>query len=478
MAALLLTAATFGDRIGRYPMLIGGLCLFTAASAACALAQGAGMLAVFRGVQGVGAAVLYGIAVPLIADAFAPGRSRNLAIGAFGAASGAAIAVGPLLGGALTQVVDWRAIFWINVPIGLLILCAAPFVSIGQARSHQPIDWRGTLSITVALLCLITGLLGGNERGWTAPVTLGLLGVAAAAAAAFVLFELRIPSPMVDLRLFRNRIYSAGVLLGFVVQATLVAALAYLSLFAQNVLLLDPLATGLRFLPFSLTACLAAAAIAPFVRVIPARWLLGGTGILLATGSALLASMAAGPSWTDLVPGMIVGGIAIGIAATVVNHLSVDNVDPARSGMAAGVSTSFRQIGLAVGVAGLGAVFHASITGSMTARLTALGLQAEQSGSLTSAVAAGSGVRPGQSLPTGLSAAFAEAATLSTTSAITLILAAGAVLAALATVVCVLAAGPGGTGRAPGPNRGRSTGSPATPTVSRESESNCEHPAR
>lgn len=442
MAALLLSAATFGDRIGRYPLMFGGLVVFTAASAACALAQGAGSLSVFRGVQGVGAAVLYGIAVPLIADAVGPGRRRGLAIGAFGAASGAAIAVGPLLGGALTQLLDWRAIFWINVPIGVVILVALPLLSVAQVRSRQPIDWLGTLGITVALVCLIAGLLGGNERGWAAPATLGLLGAAALAFGGFLVVQVRAESPMVDLRLFRDRVYSASVLLGFTVQATLVAALAYLSLYAQNVLLLDSLATGLRFLPFSLTACLAAAAIAPFVRAVPAKWLLGGTGLLLTTGLALLATLGAGSSWTDLLPGMIIGGLAIGCAATVVNQLSVEDVDPAKAGMAAGVSTSFRQIGLAVGVAALGAVFHASITGALPGRLRALGLPPEQTDTLTAQVAAGSGVVPGQSLTPALASSFADVATTATTSAVVLIMTIGAVLAAATTVACLLLARP------------------------------------
>ena len=359
LAVFLLTGATLGDRIGRAPLFVAGITVFTGFSAACGLAPNVVSLDVFRGLQGIGGAVLFGIAVPLITDAYPPGRERDLALGVFGAVSGSAVAVGPLLGGLLTDLMGWRSIFWINVPIGLalLALCGPGLVRRRGERSRS-IDWAGTVLVTGALCLLVLACIQGSQLGWGSPLIVGSFAGSALLGAAFVGWELRAVDPMVDLRIFADRRYSAGALVGFGLQATLVAALNYLSLYAQNVLRYSPLDTGLRILPLSVTAFAAAALVAPLLARVPAVWLVGGTAATAAAGMELLAHLSATSSFPDLLPGLLIGGVGIGMGATVLNRVAVTGVSDERTGMSSGAATAVRQVGLAVGVGVLGIVFQ------------------------------------------------------------------------------------------------------------------------
>jgi len=207
LAALLLTAGTLGDRIGRRRLFLIGTVVFTAGSLACAAAPSGPALDAMRVLQGLGGAALFGVGLPLIAAAYPAGRPRNGAIAVFGAASGTAVALGPLIGGLLTQTLGWRAIFYLNVPIGILVLLAA-WRRITESRdptARRP-DWAGTTTATAASFLLVFALVRGNTAGWGSQMIIALLACAAAALAAFLFIEMRVAEPMLELALFRNRI--------------------------------------------------------------------------------------------------------------------------------------------------------------------------------------------------------------------------------------------------------------------------------
>lgn len=444
LAVFLLSAATLGDRIGRVRLFAFGTALFAFGSLACGFAQTALALDLFRAVQGGGGAVLFGIGVPMIADAYPAGRARNLAIGAYGAVSGSAVAVGPLIGGALIGVADWRSIFWVNVPIGLAVLVLSRNRLVRQRTlGGRRVDWVGMCVVTVALFLLVLALITGNDNGWGSPSTVSMLVGAGVLFAGFIVVERRIKEPMIDLGLFRDPTYTASTIVGFVVQATVVASTTYLSLYAQNVLRLSPLDTGLRFLPFSLVAFFSAAAIAPVIRLVSPRWLLGGTALCAAMGMALLSRLQASSDWTALVPGFVVCGLGLGMAATVLNQVSVASVGEERSGMASGVSVSFRQIGVAVGVAGLGVIYQRVITARAVEAFAGTPLEGSPvAREAADAVAAGGGERVADAFPDAIRPVVAQAAREATVAGLDHIMLVGAVTAFAVAVLSVIISRP------------------------------------
>src|SRR4051795_13369030 len=276
LAALLLPAATTGDRLGRRRLFLVGLVIFTVGSLACALAPTALALEVFRALQGVGGAVLFATATPLLRVEFS-GVALARALGAFGATIGGASAIGPLAGGVLTDTLGWRSIFFVNLPIGV-----AAFAG-GGARlreSRTPAgggaDWAGTALITGALTALMFALIRGNAMGWASPAIVGLFAAAAVAFAGFVVYELRIAAaPMADLRLFGRRSFAATGFVAFAISATVIGMITYLSLYVQNTLGYSPVQGGLRFLPMFLASFTVALLTGRLIGRAPMRVLLG-----------------------------------------------------------------------------------------------------------------------------------------------------------------------------------------------------------
>jgi EmrB/QacA subfamily drug resistance transporter len=371
LAGLLLTAATMGDRLGRRRIFIAGMALFTLGSLGCALAPTSLALNLTRALQGSGAALLFGTALPLIGAAYPESRRRAGAIGIFGATLAAATAIGPLVGGALVDGPGWRWIFLVNVPIGVASLIAARG-RLAESRADQPrpADWPGTVLLVVALLALLLGLIRGNTDGWASGRVIGLLVAGGLLLVGFVVRQLTARTPMVDLRLFAGRSFLGVGIAAFAGSATLVASTTYLALYVQNALGYSPLAAGLRFLPLTVVSFVAAPIAARQAGRIPDRMLLGGALALIAVGMWLASGLSGSTSWTHLLPGFVLAGAGMGISSAALSSAALSAVEPGRAGMATGTVNTLRQLGVAVGVAVLGAIFQRRTTAVAADKLT------------------------------------------------------------------------------------------------------------
>jgi EmrB/QacA subfamily drug resistance transporter len=362
LASLLLTAGSLGDILGRRLVFAGGLALFTAASLTCALATSPLFLNLARGAQGIGGAVMFATSLALIAQEF-QGRERGTAFGIWGATVGFAVAVGPLVGGGLTQALGWEWIFYINVPIGLATL-ALTLLRVPEAhqRFEVSIDWLGLVTWTGALFLLVFALIRGNDEGWSSGQIVGLLAGSAALLVAFLLLERAQEHPMLELSLFRIPTFTGGVLVAFSIASGMFALFLYLTLYLQNVLGISPLGTGLRFLPLSMVSFFAAAAAGPLSERLPVRLFLGSGLTLTGVALVLMHGLTDSSGWTELLAGFIVAGIGIGLVNPPLASTAVGVVEPRMSGMASGISNTSRQVGIATGIAAQGAILQARVT--------------------------------------------------------------------------------------------------------------------
>ncbi len=369
LAALLLTAGSLADLLGRRRVFAIGLVCFTAASLLCAVASSATMLILARGAQGIGGAAMFATSLALLAQEF-HGPERGTAFGLWGATTGAAVAVGPLVGGALTDALGWPSIFYLNLPIGIATI-AITLRKLPESRDADAgtIDWLGLTTFSAALFLLVYGLIKGNERGWGSGLIVGLFVTAALLLALFVVAERRRARPMFDLSLFRKKTFGGASIAAFALSASMFAMFLYLTLYLQTILGYDPLETGLRFLPVTLLSFVAAAISGKLTAKLPARGLLGGGLLVVGLGLLLMRGVDAGSDWTALLPGFVVAGIGVGTINPSIANAAIGVVAPARSGMASGISSTFRQVGIATGIAGLGAVFQSQITSRLTTAL-------------------------------------------------------------------------------------------------------------
>jgi EmrB/QacA subfamily drug resistance transporter len=358
LAAIVLTAGSLADRLGRRAVFAVGLGIFSLASLAAGLAPDATFLNVSRAVQGIGGAAMFAVSLALVAQEFAAGRERATAMGIYGATIGISVAIGPLVGGAITSGLGWRWVFFVNVPVGLAAI-ALTLTRLRESRDPNAtrIDWLGLITFSSALLMLVLALLRGNDEGWGSPLIVSLLAGAGVTLAAFGAIERRVSEPMLPLGLFRRAAFTGVQLAAAAVSASLFALFLYLTLYLQNYLGYSPLQAGLRYLPITLVPFLVAPLAVALMARIPARALmaigLGGVG----AGLALMAGLNANSSWTALLPGFIVAGIGVGLLNPVIADVAVSVVSKDRSGMAAGINDTFRQVAIAVGVAVWGAIF-------------------------------------------------------------------------------------------------------------------------
>ncbi len=369
LAALLLTAGSLADLLGRRRVFAFGLASFTVASVLCALAPSALVLILARGAQGIGGAAMFATSLALLAQEF-QGRERGTAFGIWGATTGAAVAIGPLVGGALTSGFGWPSIFYLNVPIGIATI-AITMRKLPESRDENagPIDWGGLVTFSAALFLLVFALIRGNEEGWSSAPIVGMLVASGLLLALFIEVERRSASPMFDLSLFRNRTFVGASIAAFALSASMFAMFLYITLYVQTILGYGPLETGLRFLPITLLSFVAAAVSGKLTAKLPARGLLGGGLMLVGAGLVLMRGVDAASSWTELLPGFVVAGIGIGTINPSIANAAIGVVAPARSGMASGISSTFRQVGIATGIAGLGAIFQSKVTQHLTTAL-------------------------------------------------------------------------------------------------------------
>src|SRR5919198_419131 len=358
LAALVLTAGVLADRLGRRRVFAAGLGIFTVGSLLAGLATDPTFLNLARALQGVGGAVMFAVSLALIAQEFAAGRERGTAMGVYGATIGIAVAVGPLVGGALTEWVGWESIFFLNVPIGIAAI-AITYTKLRETRDPNAsrIDWAGLVTFSSSLFLLVFGLLRGNNEGWGSPLIVGLLGGATVLMIAFLAIETRVKEPMLPLHLFKRPAFAGVQLAALAVSASMFALFLYLTLYLQGYLGHDPIEAGIRYLPVTVVNFAAPGAPAALLSRVPARGLISpGLGIT-GLGLLLMGGVDANSDWTHLLPGFILAGAGVGLINPAIADVAVSVVPKEQSGMASGINDTFRQVGIAIGIAAWGAIF-------------------------------------------------------------------------------------------------------------------------
>jgi EmrB/QacA subfamily drug resistance transporter len=377
LASLTLIAGSLGDRLGRRRVFVSGLALFTFASLLAGFATDPVQLELAR-------------ALALIAQEF-PAKERAVALGAWGATVGAAVAVGPLVGGIVVENLGWEWVFFINVPIG----AAAGALTLARvAESREPargrLDWPGVATLASGLSLLVFGLLRGNGEGWSSPEIVAALAGSGALLVGFVAIELVRTEPLLDVRLFRVPAFTGASVGALALSAGLFAMLLYFVLYLQNVLGYSPLETGVRLLPITLASFFFAPLAANLARRVPLRVLLGGGLAIIGTGLLAMRGLDAGSEWTALLVGFLLAGAGAGLVNPTLAEAAIGVVPRERAGVATGINNTFRQIGIAVGIAVLGALFQSRVETKFTETLAA-GPSALRplAGNLAQAVASG-----------------------------------------------------------------------------------------
>jgi EmrB/QacA subfamily drug resistance transporter len=378
----LLLGGRLADLLGRRRLFIGGLAVFAASSLLCGIAWSESSLIAFRAVQGLGGALLAPAALSLLMTTFAEGRERNLALGIYASASGSGAAAGVLLGGVLTSYLSWSWIFFINVPIGVAAIALAPFL-LKESRAdvaHRHFDFPGAASITAGLMLLVYATTRTATNGWGDPETLGLYGAAAVLVLAFVLIELRSPSPLLPLRIFRLRSLTAANIGMAIVGTVAFSEFFLLTLYLQDVLHYSAIQSGAAFVAFALTVVV----VSNVAQVVVGRFGAGPTLTAGLVASAVSVGMLTrlpveGHYFWDLFPWFVLGGAGMGLSFVPVTIAGLAGVERSDAGVASGLINTSRQIGGAIGLATVSAIAatstsnyvetHAAVTASSPAAL-------------------------------------------------------------------------------------------------------------
>jgi len=366
LAAFLLTAGSLGDRLGRRRVFTIGFGIFTFASFLCGIAGDPTLLNLARGLQGIGGAAMFATSLALIGQEF-HGKDRATAFGVWGATIGGAVAIGPLVGGVITEHLGWEWIFFVNIPIGLVAMALTERkIANVVSPDPEPIDTPGVIAFSLALFLLIFGLIRGNPEGWGSPLIVACLGGAVALLAAFIAIESRSDHPMLDLHLFRKSAFNGVSAVAFGLSAGMFAMFLYLTIYMQGVLDYSPLEAGLRFLPLTVLSFIASPIAGSLSHRIPIRVLLGVGLSLVGAGLLLMHGISADSEWTALLAGFLLAGVGIGVTNPGIGQAAIAVVPVEKSGMGSGINTTFRQVGIATGVAALGAIFQARVDSKLT----------------------------------------------------------------------------------------------------------------
>lgn len=360
LAATVLTAGAIADRLGRRMLFMLGLAIFTASSALCGAASGIEVLVASRAIQGLGASMMFATALALISQVTPQRDDRVKALAAYGAAIGASFALGPFVGGSLTDIFGWRAIFLVNVPIGVAVLWIT-YRHVAEGRDPTPrrVDLPGQLTLIGGLFLLVLALLRGNADGWGSAGIIAALTGAVVLLVAFVIVEGRRREPMLPLRLLRQRRFAGPQIAVFSIAASFFAVFLYLTLYLQTVLGMSPIQTGLVYLPGTFLVFVTSGMTAQFGERYSAAKIASVGLLLVGIGLALMLVVGVDSSWTALLPGLLVTSLGTGLFNPTGSALALNALSDAQSGLAAGANDTFRQTGVAVGIAALGTLVPA-----------------------------------------------------------------------------------------------------------------------
>lgn len=371
---------------------------------------------------------MFATSLALLAEAFR-GDDRGVAFGVFGAITGIAVAVGPVLGGAITSGLSWRWIFFVNIPIGVIAI-ALTLAKVEESRDPHAArpDWLGFMTFSSALAALVYGLIEANSHSWGSSRVIGSIVTAALLLALFVVVELRQRRPMFDLHLLRNRTFVGGLGSAFAISASAFSVLTFIVLYFQNVLHFSAVGTGLRLLALTGAIFLTAGVAGRLTSKVPTRLLIGPGFALIGLGLLLMRGISSTSGWTHLLPGLIVAGVGAGLVNVPLASTAVGVVQPSRAGMASGINATFRQVGIAAGVAALGSIFAARVRDTVVSQLDATRFS-HAAHALAQAISSGHAAQAIASAPPAGRGQLAAAAAGSVASALNEILLIGAMIA-------------------------------------------------
>jgi EmrB/QacA subfamily drug resistance transporter len=396
-AVLMVTGGRLGDIFGRRKLFLFGVVVFAVSSAVIGFSPSDTALVSFRAVQGIGAAFMMPATLSIITQAFPP-EQRGMAIGTWAGVSALALAIGPVLGGFLTESVSWRAIFWINPPIAVIAVAVTLFAA-HESRDEtvdNTVDFAGIAAITIGLTALVLALVEGNSWHWGSARVIGLLALAVVALAAFITIEKRVKAPMVNFAFFRSRSFLGANLVGFFVSFAMLAQFFFLALYMQNILHYSPLQAGVRFLPSTLILVVMGPLAGRLTDRIGARPLLvAGLTLVSAAIFVQAIGLTVHTTYLRLLPGFVLMGLGIGLVMSPMSTVAMNSVDRTKAGAASGVLSMSRMVGGTFGVAVMGALIATLGRSEIDQRLPQL--PASTRAAIADALGAGGGgTVPGQ----------------------------------------------------------------------------------
>jgi EmrB/QacA subfamily drug resistance transporter len=390
-AVLLATGGRLGDIFGRRRMFLTGVIIFALSSATAGLAPDETSLVVSRIVQGVGAALMMPGTLSIITDAF-PAHERGKAMGTWAGVSALALAIGPVLGGFLTENVSWRAIFYINIPVAIGAVAATLF-AVRESRDTsvgREVDYPGVAVITIGLTALVLALVEGNSWGWGSTQVIGLLALAVVAMPAFVMIENRVKAPMIQFDLLSDRNFLGAVVVALIITFTMMGMFFFLALYLQDILGYSPLEAGVRFLPSTLMIVGVAPISGRLADRYGPRWLIGGGLLLVAASLFVFSGIGVDTGYLELLPGFVLLGIGVAMTMSPMTSAAMNAVPVQKAGVASGVLSMFRMVGGSLGIAITGAIFQALVSSKLDTLLTGSGITASQRDGIAEQLGGGS----------------------------------------------------------------------------------------
>ncbi|HEY6144891.1 MAG TPA: MFS transporter [Solirubrobacterales bacterium] len=389
-AVLLATGGRLGDIFGRRLMFLTGVVIFALSSATAGFAPNETALVLSRVVQGVGAALMMPGTLSIITDAF-PAHERGKAMGTWAGVSALALAVGPVLGGFLTEHVSWRAIFYINIPVAIGAVAATLF-AVRESRDTsvgRDVDYAGVAVLTVGLTALVLALVEGNAWGWGSTQIIGLLALAAVALPTFVFVENRVKAPMVQFDLLSDRNFLGAVVVALIITFAMMGVFFFLALYMQDILGYSPLEAGIRFLPSTLMIVGVAPVAGRLSDRYGPRWLIAGGLLIVAASLFSFSRIAVDSSYLDLLPGFMLLGIGVAMTMSPMTSAAMNAVPVQKAGIASGVLSMFRMVGGSLGIAITGAIFQGLVSSRLDSLLGGTGISAAQRDSVSEQLGGG-----------------------------------------------------------------------------------------